>query len=458
MWEREVRLSMFRRSLLPLLASFGLAVGFFLLPIPGQADQWTDLTRRIEALRQQIDRGEATDELRQKMATLLRIRSTQPDLAADERLGYLQEALEFAPDDERLAYELARAGYEVGDANLAYEHIQRALALAPEDFHNQLLAGFICRSLLRYDEAVGFLEKARDLKPDHVPTLISLGRTYAELRQFDRAIDVWETALTMRPTSEEAAELRERIDKAQRQEAATGGGDAMESHRFVVQFSGPTRDDLAAMALDTLEEVFDCVAGELQVKPEGKVIVVFYRQADFHQVNDGQAWVGGYAQNLRIGVPYEDGPLDGPRIKSLFAHELTHVLVNVLTNRNHPTWLTEGLAEYYEAKVRYGDGFAFHPADRHLFETKFKTRPSFPRLNAIDLNMKTKGNDEEISLKYIHSKVAVAFLLQRFGLPALLEIFQVLARGRPIEEAIESGTGRTMSDFEAELTEFIRAE
>ncbi len=450
-------MSMLRHSWGFLPALWLAATGFLLSPGPARADQWTDLTRRIEALRPQIERGDATDDLRQKMATLLRVRSSQPGLSTDERLGYLQEALEFAPDDERLAYELAKAGYEGGDANLAYEHINRALTLAPEDFHNQLLAGFICRSLLRFDEAAGFLEKARDLQPDHVPTLISLGRTYAELRQFDRAIDVWETALTHNPSSEEAAELRDRIDKAKRQEAATGDGDAMESHRFVVQFSGPARDDLAAMALDTLDEVFDLVAGDLQVKPEGKVIVVFYRKEDFHQVNDGQAWVGGYAQNLRIGVPYEDGPLDGPRIKSLFAHELTHILVNVLTNKNHPAWLTEGLAEYYEARVRYGDGFAFHPSDRHLFETKFKTRKSFPRLNAIDLNMSTQGKDEEIALKYIQSKVAVAFLLQRFGLPALLEVFQALSRGRPIEEAIETGTGRTMADFEAELAESIRA-
>ncbi|NLI79013.1 MAG: tetratricopeptide repeat protein [Candidatus Riflebacteria bacterium] len=418
------------------------------------ADQWAELERKIEALRSQTHG--ASDQPRKELADLLRRQAGNPDLDPDRKLDLLKEAYEFDSENEWVRYDLAATYFQAGDYETAYEHIQRAVANRPDDFHNQFLAGYVCRALLRYEEAAGHLETGLQQKPEDVEALVALGRTYTELRRFDEARDRFEAALDLHPPAEAETRIREALDKAIRQQAATADGDQTESQRFVVQFSGRTRQEVGNQVLDSLERIFDQVTDDLQLRFEGKVTVVFFRADEFHQVNDTETWVGGIAQNLRIGVPLEGETVDSDRVKGLFAHELTHVLVNLMTNRNHPSWLTEGLAKYFEAKVRFGTGDTFHPADRELFDRAFRPLESLPALASIDLDASTQGTPEEIGLKYLHATVAVRFFLDQFGFPALHQMCGLLAKGQTLEQALETATRHSLADFESRLAESVR--
>ncbi len=63
-----------------------------------------------------------------------------------EALGYYARALELAPGDENLRYNMARAAFDLGDAKLAAEHLEQCLALNPEHGEAKRFMNFLKRA------------------------------------------------------------------------------------------------------------------------------------------------------------------------------------------------------------------------------------------------------------------------------------------------------------------------
>lgn len=69
----------------------------------------------------------------------------------------------------------------------------------PGNFEAQIKAGDMYGRIQKFDEAVGFYEKASRLKPDDYQTIIKIGNTYFDAKQFGKAQKWYLQALEKKP-------------------------------------------------------------------------------------------------------------------------------------------------------------------------------------------------------------------------------------------------------------------
>lgn len=119
------------------------------------------------------------------------------------RLGDLETDLRAIIEREpEHAQALNALGYTLADATdrheEAYDLIERALALAPTDFHILDSMGWVLYRLGRLDEAIDYLQRAMALRPD--PEIAAhLGEVLWVSGDRNQAREVWEAALEQRP-------------------------------------------------------------------------------------------------------------------------------------------------------------------------------------------------------------------------------------------------------------------
>jgi tetratricopeptide (TPR) repeat protein len=116
--------------------------------------------------------------------------------------------------------------YQIQRYDQALEFLQRAHQLKPNDFVVLAGLGNATFDLQRYPEAERWYQMALKLKPDDVNVRIDLGLTYAlrEPPELDKAIMAYRAALTYDPRHEKALQnlttaLTEKGDKAAAREA-----------------------------------------------------------------------------------------------------------------------------------------------------------------------------------------------------------------------------------------------
>lgn len=85
------------------------------------------------------------------------------------------------------------AAYQLG------EEYEKALELAgqaaekfPESAYLHIYTGDLCRSLKRYDEAFRYWRRALEMEPEWLDSAYSMGFTYEELEDYEKASEVWE--------------------------------------------------------------------------------------------------------------------------------------------------------------------------------------------------------------------------------------------------------------------------
>ena len=120
-------------------------------------------------------------------------------------------AIEAEPDN---AQALNALGYTLADRTERYHEahllIERALELSPEDFYILDSMGWVLYRLGRLQEAVSFLERARELRND--PEVAAhLGEVLWVLGNHEQARDVWESALKDTPNDQRLLEVIKRL-------------------------------------------------------------------------------------------------------------------------------------------------------------------------------------------------------------------------------------------------------
>ena len=114
-------------------------------------------------------------------------------------------------------------------------------------------------------------------------------------------------------------------------------------------------------------------------------------------------------------------------VKGTVSHEFTHLLVGEASgraNREVPSWLNEGLAEYgnvdptdgYEAALRYG-----------IFSQRIK-----PLWYLTSFG----GTPEDIIIAYGHARSVVFHMIDTYGEEKMAELFRVLQQTRDLDEVL----------------------
>lgn len=231
------------------------------------------------------------------------------------------------------------------------------------------------------------------------------------------------------------------------------GYEVRRSERFALYYQA-SDDDLADLVLQTAEGLYDAVMLQVGHAPSGRVPLILYptrpqlRQA-FGWGND-QSALGVYWRGTirllspRAWVDEEDAERFAETYRQLnpLAHELTHYVLDDLTNGNYPHWFTEGLAQRVEyLQTGYLWLEARSSLDQRLYtlselEDRFERLPNQP-------------------LAYRQSYLLVSHMAETYGVEGLSALIDRLGAGVPFDRAVEQSFGRTMEAVYADWLEQI---
>lgn len=274
----------------------------------------------------------------------------------EKALEQLQKAFSLNPYNPALRRNLAEAYAHVGRRQMernAYEEaaetFDRARELFPDEGKYAVMRGIALYSAKNYDAAAIELERARS-SGDTVELLYFLGRVHYDTGNLSAALETWEKALALDPSSKM---LKEQLEKARRESTVEGKMDRGYSSRFTISHDADTKSDLADSILSTLEDAYNQIGSDLSHFPTARIPVILYTRKDYRTITESPEWSGGLYDG-KIRLPVGGAKELSPLLKGVLFHEYAHVVVNELTAGHCPTWLNEGLAEIAERKVSEG--------------------------------------------------------------------------------------------------------
>ncbi|MHC4224639.1 MAG: tetratricopeptide repeat protein, partial [Planctomycetota bacterium] len=271
-----------------------------------------------------------------------------------EAAANFERALASRPGDavleRNLAAALAARAEELRRANEpveAVELLDRAVRLHAERLRYRLLRGRARyqagRSADRFFAREDF-EFVLERDPDHLAALVNLGQLSYMERRLEEAVKLWRHALELRPSD---ADIRARLDRAERELAVERSYEELRSAKFVVRFGPSIPRTVAETVLTLCETAYDELCARFQHWPDNATVVSLYTPAEFRSATRLHAWVAGLSDGtLRLTVRADSGRT---ALRSMVYHEYAHHLIRGIASRV-PAWLHEGLAQIAEGR------------------------------------------------------------------------------------------------------------
>ena len=119
-----------------------------------------------------------------------------------------------------------------------------------------------------------------------------------------------------------------------------------------------------------------------------------------------------------------------PGLRRLLYHEYTHAVVLSITPRV-PTWLNEGLAQYFEGKElddRQKDALG-----------KIARAGKLPSLSNLEGSFMGLNNNQA-TYAYLFSLSSVRYMIDTFGMYRVKSVLDELAAGADVAKAVSNGT------------------
>ncbi|MCH7566435.1 MAG: hypothetical protein IH787_02020 [Nitrospirae bacterium] len=281
--------------------------------------------------------------------------------------------------------------------------------------------------------AVATLERAITFDPRAAKARRLLGNMYEQRGEMEAAVRHYEVAFRQDPSDET---LRARLFTARRQSQAEARFDRLFSAHFVVTYPGSTDRGIANDIADRLETAYHEIGRRLSYFPTAPITVVLYPDWQFQEVTSSPKWVRGLFDG-RIHLSIEELAGDLTARQVALRHEYTHAVVHRLSGGHAPTWLTEGLALYFEG----GE------AVRHREDLRRQARTRLPltSLHGSFLSLEARS----ARLAYAESYGATRALVQRHGLTGVRRLLETLAVVPDLATAFETALPERYSDFQA---------
>ncbi len=247
------------------------------------------------------------------------------------------------------AVELNDAGWKMverGDAARAARLFADALALEPDEPVLRFGAGVAAYLGGRPKDAVVHLRRALDINPRLTQAALLLGEiAYAE-GDVALAIATVEKALKYLPND---PDLTQRLAAWQTEADIHRGFEERRDDRFRVMFKGAADAALATKATDILNAAFWTIGAKLGTYPSQTVVVMLYTDQQFRDITQAPDWAGAVYDG-RIRVPAAGAAKAPQEFERVLIHELARAIITAAAPRGVPTWLHEGLAEYFEGE------------------------------------------------------------------------------------------------------------
>ena len=210
------------------------------------------------------------------------------------------------------------------------------------------------------------------------------------------------------------------------------------SAHFVVRMEPHEAEVYGKRVLDLLERAHAQLGAKYGFDAKQKVSVeIFPDQKDFAIRTFGLPGGAGYLGVCFGNVITANSPAARPgsanNWESILWHEFTHVITLGLTKNRMPRWLSEGISVYEERQARGNWGELVMTASRYRAMILGNDFTPLSQLSGAFLRPKTPMH---LQFAYYESSLAVEYLIERFGLPALKAVFADLANNVALNVAL----------------------
>lgn len=321
-----------------------------------------------------------------------------------------------------------------GEHRSARDRFEEALRYHEEDATAYLGLGVSFFHLQDDHAAVRALERALELDPRQKWAYQTLGEIAYRRDDLERAAEQWARALEIEPND---TTLRSRLDRIRREHRTEKHFNKDVTSHFSVKYEGRERIDAGKIVLRVLEDAYGEIGRELSFYPDHEIAVILYSGRQFKEVTDAPGWSGAVFDG-KIRIPIGGIDRETPALRSLLYHEYAHAVVRAIAPVV-PTWLNEGLAQYFEGRtVSAGQRAALRR------ELASGTLPPLRRLEGSFLGY----GGAEAGYAYLLSLSAVRHMIDDYGLYRVKIVLDELAVGADASRAIGNGLLVSYEDFE----------
>lgn len=343
-----------------------------------------------------------------------------------------------APTAEENTYQRhVRDGFSLlrqGDHRAARARFEEALRYREGDATVYLGIGIASFHLRDDSAAVRALEKVLELDPREKWAYRALGDLAYRRDDLESAAANWEKVLGIDPGD---AELRGRLERIQREHRTEKDFNRDVTSHFSVKYEGRERIETGRIVLRALEDAYGDIGRELSFYPDREIAVILYSDRQFQEVTDAPGWSGAVYDG-KIRIPIGGIERETPGLRSLLYHEYTHAVVRAITPRV-PTWLNEGLAQYFEGRT-------ISEAQRGALR-QVHAAGNLPSLRLLEGPFLGYGG-AQASYAYLISLSAVRHMIEEYGMYRVRSTLDELKSGADPTAAISSGLLLSYEEFE----------
>jgi tetratricopeptide (TPR) repeat protein len=351
----------------------------------------------------------------------------------------VQPAVMHAQSAEQNTYRrLVKTGSDLlnqGDPRGARDVLEEALRYVSGDAAAHLGLGIAYYHLNDDGAAERELRQTLELNPREKTAYRVLGELAYRKDDLESAAANWERSLEIDPSD---SALKARVERIRREHRTEKDFSRDVASHFSVKYEGREKIEAGRIILRILEDAYGEVGRALSYYPDHEIAVILYSSQQFQDVTDAPGWSGGiYDGKIRIpigGIEHET-----PGLRKLLIHEYTHAAVRSITPRRVPTWLNEGLAQYFEGREM---GSQQKEMLRQLVQAG--KIPALSELEGSFLGL----SGPQASYAYLISLSAVHHMVDRYGMYRVKMVLEELSAGADPSRAVNNALLISLQEFE----------
>lgn len=362
----------------------------------------------------------------------------------------LEKALDLAPENQVVRRNLCNARQSLadehakkGDVRAAVRLADSALSADPDNASPLIQAGAYYLRLDDVGRAIDRLERAIVAKPGDLDAHDLLGQAYYRDNDLSSARAQWDYVLEMDP---ERPSLRERYDKAFREETVESDFNKWKSRHFRVSYPDDIPDRLRSRVVSILDKAYVDVGRALGgVFPPPPIQTILYTAGQFAEATQLGGHVGAvYDGKIRAPMTDPSGNwLPDEELRRRLVHEYVHVVVRNITGDKVPWWVNEGIAETLS-----------HPLDqqdRERLRDLFANGRDFRLSDLSSPQLAGKLSPDRLKEAYLQAHATMDLLMTRHGKGKVHLLLARFAAGDTEDKALRAVYRRSVAVLEEDV-------
>lgn len=359
----------------------------------------------------------------------------------------IRKVLDVNPVEPRAWAYLAVLAHLRADAAGEAESRRQALspwATNPEVDH---IIGRELSQKYRFAEGAAAQRRALEIDADYMPARLQLCQDLLRLGEEDegwKLADAIFAADGYNVVAYNLVTLRDHL----------AGFRTLEADGIILRMDPREADLYGERVLDLLRDARKTLCERYAVElTEPVVVEIFPQRKDFAVRTFGLPGADGllgvcFGRVITANSPASQGESPA-NWEAVLWHEFCHVVTLSKSRNKMPRWLSEGISVFEEHRKDPAWGMALTPRFRSMLLGEELTPLS--RLSSAFLAPETPMH---LQFAYFESALAVEFLVDRAGLPALQGLLEDLGKGVAMHEALPARAGMTLEEMDLAFVAF----